>query len=208
MQIEQYAQVMDPAIERELRRAEQLAGHGFYTEAGLRLGRAVEAALYGVAIEFGLDLTNRVIDELKGLQDMLRQSQANLLRDPSSDNVRGLSNISKRVAECIARLAEEPAKRQGTLEESPRPNEQLYRELISLIEDKPSRRRLREVEERLRTIQGARNFAAHAALDGAERELDQQSYEDLSSEVEQFLSRLFDFRLGHQSEGVWSVAAD
>ncbi len=52
------AERIDLAVARELTRAEQLAEQGFYSEAGLRLGRAIEAGLYSIARELNIDLTN------------------------------------------------------------------------------------------------------------------------------------------------------
>jgi hypothetical protein len=40
-----YAERIDSSVVRELDRAERLAERGFYTEAGLRLGRVIEASL-------------------------------------------------------------------------------------------------------------------------------------------------------------------
>ena len=198
-----YAERIDSSVLRELDRAERLAERGFYTEAGLRLGRVIEASLYTIADELGLDLTNRSIEKLANLGDSLRQNEINIMRKRTVDEVRLLANISKRLSEAIALLAQNELVRQGELDERPRPNEQLFRELLIKIIDDTVRQRLETNKDLLRTIQNQRNVAAHAALDGSERELDKADYDNLLGEVRLFLAALLDCIISERARRIW-----
>lgn len=198
-----YAQRIDSTVVRELDRAERLAEHGFHTEAGLRLGRVIEASLYSTAHELGLDLTNRSIERLANLADALRQNEVNIMRRRTDAEVRLLSNVSKRLAEAIAHLAQDELLRKGVLDDRPRPNEQLFRELLINIVDTTVRQRLETNQDLLRTIQRQRNVAAHAALDGSERELDRSDYESLIDEVRLFLISLLDCVISERARRIW-----
>jgi hypothetical protein len=111
-----YAQRIDLTVVQELARAERLAARGFYTEAALRLGRVTEASLYTIAREFGLDLTNRSIEKLANLAATLRQNEVSIMRKRTADEVRQLSNVSKRLSEAIAHLAQDDLLREGKLD--------------------------------------------------------------------------------------------
>ena len=202
-----YAERIDLAVVRELDRAEHLAQRGFYTEAGLRLGRVIEASLYSVADELGLDLTNRSIERLSNLTDSLRQYEVSIMRKQTVDEVRLLSNVSKRLSEAIAHLAQDELLREGVLDERPRPNEQLFRELLIKIMDTAVRQRLETNKDLLRTIQEQRNIAAHAALDRSEHELDKSGYEKLIEEVHLFLAALLDCIISERARRIWEPKA-
>ncbi len=191
---------------RELARAEHLAERGFYTEAGLRLGRVIEASLYSIARELGLDLTNRSIERLANLADTLRQNEIGIMRRRSASEVRQLSNVSKRLSEAIAHLTQDELLREGELDDRPRPNEQLFRELLINIVDTTVRQRLETNQAILRTIQEQRNIAAHAALDGSERELDRSDYAGLIGEVSLFLSALLDCIISERARRTWETS--
>jgi hypothetical protein len=206
--LREIAERIDLAVARELTRAEQLAEQGFYSEAGLRLGRAIEAGLYSIARELNIDLTNRTITTLANLTGSLRGAEINIMRKRTLDEVRLLSNVAKTLSDSIARLAQDEVLRGGALSEHPRPNEQLFRELVQKVADTNVRRRLEASKDLLRTIQEHRNAAAHAALDGSERELDEVDYEDLVEETDLFLASLLDCIISERARRIWGAAAN
>ncbi len=202
-----YAERIDSSVARELDRAELLAARGFYTEAGLRLGRVIEASLYSIADELGVDLTNRSIEKLANLRDSLRQYEVQIMKRRTVDEVRQLANTSKRLSEAIVLLAQDELLRQGVRDEDPRPNEQLFRELLIKVVDDTVRQRLETNRELLRTIQNQRNTAAHAAVDGSERELDEADYGDLRGEVSLFVAALLDGIISERARRIWEPRA-
>lgn len=124
------------------------------------------------------------------------------------DEVRLLSNVAKTLSDSIARLAQDELLRGGALSEHPRPNEQLFRELMQKVADTNVRRRLEASKDLLRTIQEQRNAAAHAALDGSERELDEVDYEELAGETQLFLASLLDCIISERARRVWGATAN
>ena len=202
-----YAERLGLAVASELDRAAQLADRGFYTEAGLRLGRTIEAALYSTAHILGIDLTNRTIKNLTSLNSSLRAIELQIIRKGGLDEVRQLANVAKNLSDAVAHLAVDESLRSGVLEEQPRPNEALFRELLGKIADRNVQRRLRANEALLRTTQIHRNAAAHAALDGSERELDEADYEDFVQGTHSFLSVLLDCIVSERARKVWEPSS-
>lgn len=207
-EIIEYAELIDPAIVRELNHSKNLADNNFFTEASLRIGRAVEASLYSIAREIGVNLNNLKIAKLSNITDSVRKAEVDIIRKGSNDEIRSLANISKLLSETIAHLTENGDLRKGQLDSLPRPNEQLLRELLQIIDDDEKRRRLSIGPAFLRKIQEYRNDAAHASLDGSEREIDKENYEILLKETNDFLTLLFDFILGERAKAsmVFEVA--
>src|SRR4051794_36750604 len=107
------AAYIGPSVSRELEKSRTLLEAGHSTEAALRLGRAVEAILYAIANEFGIELKNREIKILADLQQSIRTAEVALIRDPSIEKVLALAKISQRLSEAIARLAEDDQSRKG-----------------------------------------------------------------------------------------------
>ncbi len=202
-----YAERLGLAVARELDRATQLADRRFYTEAGLRLGRSIEAGLYSTARELGVDLTNRAIKDLTRLNSSLRQTELDIIRKGSLAEVRLLANAAKNLSNAIAHLAEDESLRSGVLEEFPRPNGALFRELLGKITDTNIRRRLRTNEALLNSTQKYRNKAAHAALDGSERELNEADYEDFVQGTHSFLTVLLDCIVSERARRVWEPSS-
>lgn len=196
----EYAEAVDPAIVRELKRSKELADNSFFTEASLRIGRAVEASLYSVAREVSVELQNRSITKIFKVNKSLRDAEILIMRERTPDRVKALSLISKSLSEAIADLTDNHTLREGELSMITRPNEQLLRELKNVIKETDIKRRLAESETFLRTIQDFRNDAAHASSDGAEREFDKEKYEVLLNEAKDFLTLLFDFIVGERAK--------
>jgi adenine-specific DNA methylase len=199
-----YEATLGPSVVHELNHARTLANDGSYTEAGLRVGRAVEAGLYSAASELQIDLTNRSIAYLDRIQNALRSAQVTIMRKRTSDEVRSLANVSKNLSEAIAQLAENELLRGGELDDSPRANEQLFRELLQLITDDTRRSHLESHKAVLEIIRVKRNHAAHPALDGSERELAKTDYEELLEGAELFLEALSEAVVGESARQVWA----
>lgn len=199
------AAVFGGAIVHELQRANELKKAGLYTEATMRCGRAVEASLYAVAVEFGVSVVGKNIEELARLGDALRSAEVNVMRKKSSEEVRSLSNLSKGLSEAIARLAEDASARAGSENHIPRANEAILRDLVQAIGDASAKRRLEAKKELLREIQDARNVGAHAALTGDLREVDEAEFHRVIGLVNEFLGSLFDIALGERARRVFTT---
>jgi len=202
--IHQYAQAIHRDVAYELSRANDLATQGFYTEAVLRLGRAVECSLYNVARELEIDVTNRGVKALQALTDSIRGCEVNIIRKRNVNEVRALANTAKRIGEAIADLIADPDLREGELNDIPRANEQLFRELVQLVDNVPIGRRLRQHENLLRGIQKHRNRAAHAPVDGKLTEFTTDEYQELLQEIEQFLAAMASLVISERARKVWA----
>jgi hypothetical protein len=201
-------ELFGPAIAHELQRANKLEEIGLYTEATMRLGRAIEASLYAVAREFGVSIVARSIEDLTKLRDALRSAEVNVMRKQSSEMVRSLSNLSKSLCEAIARLAEDTPRRAGKENDNPRPNEQILRDILHTLNEPTAKRLLEAKMEFLREIQDARNAGAHASLDGQLREVDKEKYHRVTGLVSELLGSLFDIALGERARKAFPVSYD
>lgn len=193
--IKDLSNAIDPQIWSEIIKSEDLFEKGFYTEATVRLGRCIERCLYGTGIELGLDIKNREISCLSGLNHTLRDVEIQVIKHRNIEHVRKLANISKRLCEAILELVQNPDCREGRLNEYPRRNEQLFREILLLV-DESTKRRLESQRELLREIQTLRNLAAHASAEGEMNEISQQSYLNFEQNVSALLETLLNFRIG------------
>jgi hypothetical protein len=179
-----------PIVAHELTRAQQLAAQEFYTEACLRLGRSVEATLYGTAREAGIALTDLRIKILANLQQSIGATEINIIRQRSLEAVRTpLSNISKQLSLAIADLVENPILREGTQlsQSEPRRTQSLFGEIMQLTYDPATKRLLGKKSGVLDKIQTNRNKAAHASLEGGVREFSVEDYESLKDRVCSFI---------------------
>src|SRR5687768_5889266 len=94
-----------PAAAREYERADVLHEAGFVTEAGLRLGRAVEAALYSIARDLDVSLTDKVIGDIEAIRKTLQDQGIDIMRKAQDvDPVRRLAEVTKSLSEAIAYL--------------------------------------------------------------------------------------------------------
>lgn len=200
------AEKLDPAVYRELQKSQALVGHGFYTESALRLGRAVEASIYSTARLFGISVSvaglsrlNNIIDEIGAAQVMIAQGQ--------------LDSGIKKLLKCIKDLADavellvvpKPNISPKQSRERALANRQLYealKEQIGKLEIKDKntiRAKLGKESSQVDEIAVIRNKAAHASLDGEEREVNREEYIDLVGKVSTVISTLFDIRVILQS---------
>ena len=183
-------------VAAEYEQAARLASMSLFTEAVLRLGRATEAALYQVAREAGLGLTDTSIPDLKNVVQAVQQAQVGVIRRRSIEEVKNLSNISRMLSAAIAVLANDESCRAGCPEDSPKRTEQLFREIIQSTDDIGLQRRLAREQATVRQIQDQRNQAAHATPDGSHREFDPQAYDDMLKQVEIFLETILAVLIG------------
>jgi hypothetical protein len=200
--------VFSKAAAYEAQRAKELEESGLYTEATMRLGRAVEASLYAAAAEFEVSVVAKSIEILANLGKSLRNAEINVMRKKSSEEVRSLSNLSKRLAEAIAQLAEDESARGGIDNDSPRPNEQIFRDIVQALSEPPAKRRLEAKNLLLREIQDARNAGAHASLAGHLREIDKTEFDRVTSLVNEFLGSLFEVVLGERARKIFATTVD
>ena len=194
------ANLNENAVFREMKMSALLVKEGCYTEAALRLGRALEAGIYELANLMEIDLTARVIPELDSIQQQIQEAQVKILSTQSAQEVRKLTNIIKNLADAIAALIEDPSQRVGKLtEDRARPNEQLYRELIQRINDPAQKAKLGKEIAQIRVMQSIRNHAAHAALDGTEREINKEEYIELTEKLSTVMATLFEVFIAEQA---------
>ena len=192
--------ILIPGAWNEWCRATKLADLGLHTESGLRLGRAVEAALYGVAAELPLNIRDVEISEIRNLINSLNSAESKILRTHSDEDVRALSNISKKLSEAIARLAESSNLRCGVAGGEPRRTEALFREILQsplanrIQIDMASRQSL------LRDIVPVRNRAAHADIDGRENEISEEEHREITGKACEFIRDMVRIVISHRAE--------
>jgi hypothetical protein len=174
-----------PAVSHELSKAEALARRKFYTEAGLRLGRAVESALYCTARELSLEVSDRRIGEFTILSEQLWQKEAEIIRRKSPSEVEKLSEVAGVVARLIFRLAADPGARAGEPTVVPRRTDSLLREMLAALGNRDSADaiELQKHAPMMRRVQEMRNRAAHASNSGETRELEADDLNQLASDV-------------------------
>jgi hypothetical protein len=207
MNVKELAMVVEPAAGHELAAAEELRKIGCFTESGLRLGRAVEASLYGTAREAGIQLKGTVIKELEAIRDQVRQRMVHLLRQQTVSEVRKLSAVSKNLSEAVANLASDPSRCAGTAGTSPRNNEQIFDDLVALTTDVGLKRRLLREKQPLHEVQVLRNRAAHASQEGVQQELTEGELLDLDERARRFIRAVLDVRIGLQAKTVFGPSA-
>ncbi len=189
-----------PDVEREILAAGKLETAGFYTEAGLRLGRAWEAAMYAAAREFNLPLTDVTIEEIDNLRRQLQDRMGKIIQEKTPNAVRGLAEISKKLSEAIAALTENAVAREGQPSESPRRTDALLREFLRIAPTSRLQRQLAREGSETAIIRKLRNRVSHAALDGGERELSKDQYTEMNEAVENFLVALTGAVLGFRAD--------
>jgi hypothetical protein len=196
------------AVSEELRRAEHLIQNSLFTEATMRLGRATEASLYAVSREFGRNLQIRIrIPSLSNIQNRISQFEAEILKKKTTAEVKQLSIISKELSEAIAELMEKEDLRSGAEQDGPRGNDRIFREIISSLDDKSARDRLKSKEQLLRKIMNQRNNGAHACPFGNIREIEVYSMPSLLEDFQDFIQTLLDASVGERARRAFAEAA-
>lgn len=186
-----------PASEREYERSESLAQDGYWTEAALRLGRAVEASLYEVASAANILLTDTIIAELQPLIKSLKENEVQIIRNfADGQRVRRLAKVALRLSEAIADLTADPNKRSGIPKNLPRQPESLLREISQSTGVSFLKNNLESEQATLREILKLRNNAAHADLNGEIRELSESDYEHMKMNVNDFLGTMCRIMIG------------
>ncbi len=69
------AKELDESVYRELKRSQALLEYGFYTEASLRLGRAVEASIYSTARLLGMSVSAVGVKQIGNIANRLNGVQ-------------------------------------------------------------------------------------------------------------------------------------
>jgi len=186
-----------PAAATEYEKASNLHDSGFVTEAGLRLGRAVEAALYSIARDLDVSLTDKVIEDIENIRKALAAKSVVIMRKAGDANqVRSLSDVSKSLSEAIASLIEDDNLRMGAPSTEPRRIDALLRDLLQVLENADTKAKLNRQQSVLMAIRVARNKAAHADPSGYPRELSEEEYQGLFSAVKEFLAALVNISIG------------
>lgn len=206
--VTQLAAELAPQVAWELSQAALLSKKGLYTEAGMRLGRAVESCLYFTARELALDLEDRIIEEFGNLRDQLRQREVEILRGQSNKEVEDLVDVASKVARLIYTLAAEASSRQGQPSTNPKRTEALLKEMLQAVgkNDKDKAAKLGKHLSVLRGIQTRRNQAAHASISGEARELGVGELTDMGRDVDRLIHDLLFVCLGARSSAL-SVAS-
>ena len=186
------------AVAHELIEASKRSEAKLYTEAVLRLGRATEASLYAVAREFGINLQLH-IPKLAELQNALRGVEANILKKRDATEVKKLADISKQLAQAIAILMEDSESRNGKSGDRVRGNDSILNEIIDVIDEPGSKRRLGMNKPLLDKIMGERNSGAHASPTGELRETDLDRFPELEGDFQEFIESIIDVAIGQMS---------
>lgn len=170
-----------------------------YTEAGLRVGRSIEATLYALARANCVDLQDKMLPELKAVKDKIRQAEVRILRNNDLAEVQQLAEASKLLSIAIAKLSRSTSANVGEFcDEAKKPNS-LLGELISALEqnqNKEAAQKLRTFQPLLGKLTEHRNTAAHAALDGNPREIGADDFGDFAESTAYFIERSLQLLIG------------
>lgn len=192
----------DDAVDREVKHSIELARDNYYTEATLRLGRALEAGIYAVARLMDIDLTAtaKVNYELEGVQSKLEEAQDKIWLSRSPENIALLADVMKNLSDAMATLVQSPNEQlTKTGKIQARSNLKLYSGLTSKILDPDLKAKLRAETIQVKRIQDVRNSAAHAALDGSEREIGEDDFQELIQKFVTVAGILFEVFITEQS---------
>lgn len=194
------------AVAFELSEARRRKEDGLLTEAVMRLGRATEAALYAVARELKVDLRLQ-IPQLASLQTALKGHEMRILKSRGTDDVKKLADLSKVLAQAIAALMEDVKGRRGESGERARGNDNILGELIEVVGEESSKRRLAQTKPLLQKIMKERNAGAHACPDGNRRETSAEVFPGLAEEFVEFIGTLLEVAIGERSRREFSTDA-
>jgi hypothetical protein len=184
----------------ELIRAERLSRLRLYTEAAVRLGRAVEADLYATARDLGIDLTDRIIPKLEDIRKEIQGSQTKIALSRQFSDISDLSAIVTRMVVAMLELANNSDLRSGESSSEPRRNRRLYQDFRQHVAESNLKMRLATESTVIDQIQEKRNRAAHAAIAGGKREISAAELRILTADVEKVLGLLRDVRIGTISQ--------
>lgn len=204
------AEQLDIAVYRELKKSQALVERQFYTEAALRLGRAVEASIYSTARELSVSVSLAGLERLDQIGDEIKVSQVAIAQGQKEKGIKKLLKCVKDLADVVELLVSPSSsqKTKGQSRERPLPNRQLYKafqDQIDLLESKQDfgkdsiKAKLGKESSQVDDLLQIRNKAAHASLDGNEREVDREEYINLASKVSTVIETLFNIRLMMQS---------
>ncbi len=136
------AKDFDIAVYRELKKSQALVEQKFYTEAALRLGRAVEASIYSTARELGVSVSLAGLERLDQIGDEIKVSQVTIAQGQKEKGIKKLLKCVKDIADVVDTLVAPTSnsqKTKGQSRERPLPNRQLYKafqDQIDLLEIK------------------------------------------------------------------------
>lgn len=196
------AGVISDSIARELTAAKSLSESEMYTEAGLRLGRCIEASLYSLARASNVDLQDRILPELKSTKDKIKQAEVRILRKSSLNEIQHLAEASKHLSLAIAKLSQSAHSALGESADEPKKLNSLLGELIGALGDSgnsDAARQLREFQPLLGRLTQIRNTAAHASLDGSSREIAADEFQEFAEASGLFIERALQLLVGTQS---------
>jgi len=204
------AKDFDIVVYRELKRSQALVEQKFYTEAALRLGKAVEASIYSTARQLRIRVSIAGLERLDNISDEIEVAQVTIAQNQSKEGIKKLLKCIKDLASTVDTLiTSNPAKQSDSQSrERPLRNRQLFKAFKEQIGKSPENigsdknaiiSRLKVEESQLEGISSIRNRAAHASLNGDEREVDREEYINLVEKVNTFINALFEVRWMFQS---------
>ena len=188
-----------PEAKVEMDKAKGLTALNLYTEAGVRVGRAVEAGLYAFARDIGAPVTDMRLQSLIRARNKLAECEVSILKEKSIEQVKGLAHVAKFLSQAIAVLAEDISTRDGLPTDEPKRTGALLNEIAQLTGDEVLARKVKSERAPLAEIMAWRNHAAHADPAGGTRELDEAGYMELEAKAESLLNSLSGYRVGARS---------
>jgi hypothetical protein len=212
------AKDFDIAVYRELKKSQFLVEQGFYTEASLRLGRAVEACIYSTARQLGVSVSMifPVSEQLDKIVNEIEAAQISIAQQQTKEGIKKLLECMKKLASAIDGAVEDISKPSNSesLEkpfpnrEKPFPNQALYKSFQAKVGKLPDSstfdknaliKRLNNEQSQLANLSKIRNKSAHANLKGEENEVNREEYIDLANKVSTVIDTLFIVKLNMQS---------
>jgi hypothetical protein len=100
------AKDFDVAVYRELKKSQALVEQKFYTEAALRLGKAVEASIYSTARQLGISVSITGLERLDNIADEIEVAQVTIAQNQSKEGIKKLLKCIKDLASTVDTLVD------------------------------------------------------------------------------------------------------
>ena len=98
------AETSDIPVYRELKKSQALVEQEFYTEAALRLGRAVEASIYSTARDLRVSVSIAGLETLDQIGYEIQTAQVNIAQGQEKDGVKKLLKCANQLINVVDKL--------------------------------------------------------------------------------------------------------
>lgn len=179
----------------ELIAVNRLVESALYTEAGVRIGKACEAAVYSAAKSWEVGSSYRVVPLIESLRNDLRSVEVSIMKDLNIDAVKKISDTSRSITKLAIELTEHQNKRSGADSSSEKKTVfEMIKDLKAKIApvDIGKARRLDQLSDDIKGIMTFRNTCAHANVDGKPVVVTREMIVEIAEFADRFLGSFFD----------------